>query len=193
MKSRSKKHFLNLYNQYHEDLSRFCQSLCGNTDDTKDLISETILAALEGFEKLRKPSAFKFYLFGIASNLYKSSFRRSKFHGNFNVDTAELLPDHHSNAEALTDLDLLYQALNHLTEEQKETIILFEISGFKLQEIAEMHNASLSAVKLRLTRGREKLAQILNEPALAKKRGKNGKSVENKTIGSTTKKVINEQ
>lgn len=166
--------FLSEYEKCHADLSRFCHSMTGHADSAKDLISETVLAAMEGFEKLRDRKAFKFFLFGIASRIHKRSFRHQKFHGVYNADTAELVPDHHSNAEASADLGLLHAALQHLSEEQRETIVLFEINGFKLEEIAEMHQASLSAVKLRLSRGRERLAKILREPALAKKRKKNG-------------------
>lgn len=176
MKTANHDIFLAEYEKCHTDLSRFCHSMTGHAESAKDLISETVLAAMESFEKLRDRKAFKFYLFGIASRIHKRSFRHLKFQGIYNADTAELVPDHHSNAEASTDLSLLHAALQHLAEEQRETIVLFEINGFKLEEIAEMHKASLSAVKLRLSRGRERLAKVLREPALAKKRKKNGTS-----------------
>jgi RNA polymerase sigma-70 factor (ECF subfamily) len=46
-------------------------------------------------------------------------------------------------------------------EEQREAIILFEIAGFSIKEIVVIQNASESAVKQRLKRGREKLVEIL--------------------------------
>jgi DNA-directed RNA polymerase specialized sigma24 family protein len=55
----------------------------------------------------------------------------------------------------------LYEALAQLPHEQRESIILFEISGFSIQEITVIQNASESAVKQRLKRGREKLMEIL--------------------------------
>lgn len=147
-------------------------SLCGEYDAAKDLMSETVLAALEGYTNLKNKDAFKSYLFGIASNLHKKSFRRAKFHGEYDNEGADKIQEQHSNAEAQTDLNILYQALNYLSDEQKETIILYEINGFKMDEIADLHCVSLSAVKQRLSRGREKLAQLLKEPSLAKKRVK---------------------
>ena len=48
-----------------------------------------------------------------------------------------------------------------LPEEQKEAVILFEISGFSIKEICEIQQAGESAVKQRLKRGRQKLTEIL--------------------------------
>jgi hypothetical protein len=43
--------------------------------------------------------------------------------------------------------------------EAREAIVLFELDGFTLEEIAEVQRASLSAIKSRLARSREKLAR----------------------------------
>jgi RNA polymerase sigma-70 factor (ECF subfamily) len=44
-----------------------------------------------------------------------------------------------------------------LPVEQRETIVLHEIEGWKVDEIAAMHGVSESAVKSRLSRGRDRL------------------------------------
>jgi RNA polymerase sigma-70 factor, ECF subfamily len=49
------------------------------------------------------------------------------------------------------------EALSTLDAAQREVIVLFEIDGYTIGEIAEMQHASLSAVKSRLSRGRRKL------------------------------------
>jgi len=68
----------------------------------------------------------------------------------------------------------LHQALSKLPEVQKEAIILYEISGFSIKEIATIQDASEPAVKQRLKRGREKLVEILNYEAITKKEETNG-------------------
>ena len=45
--------------------------------------------------------------------------------------------------------------------DQKESIVLFEITGFSNEEIVEIQDDSVSSVKQRLRRGRERLKQIL--------------------------------
>src|SRR5207247_7978577 len=64
-------------------------------------------------------------------------------------------------------------ALGTLAAAQREAVVLFEIDGYSIEEIAAMQRASISAVKSRLTRGREKLRRFYEahggrEPAGAK-------------------------
>ena len=72
------------------------------------------------------------------------------------------MEDLNANTEQSTEVYFLYQALDRLTENQQEAIILFEISGFSIREIVEIQGASESAIKQRLKRGREKLFDMLN-------------------------------
>jgi RNA polymerase sigma-70 factor (ECF subfamily) len=63
--------------------------------------------------------------------------------------------------EVHADTHFLHLALSQLPVAQKECVILFEISGFKIKEIAEIQFVSEDAVKQRLKRGRERLQEIL--------------------------------
>jgi RNA polymerase sigma factor (sigma-70 family) len=49
------------------------------------------------------------------------------------------------------------EALAALPAVQREAIVLFDLEGLGLQEVARLQNVSLSAVKSRLNRGRERL------------------------------------
>jgi DNA-directed RNA polymerase specialized sigma24 family protein len=49
------------------------------------------------------------------------------------------------------------KALSALPEKQREAVVLFEIEGFSIEEVAKMQNAKISAVKSRLARGRARL------------------------------------
>src|SRR5438105_9532823 len=52
------------------------------------------------------------------------------------------------------------RALAGLDPEQREAVVLHEIEGFSVEEIAEMQGVTSSAVKSRLARGREKLRRF---------------------------------
>lgn len=160
-KIEKQEYFMQLYEPNHEQLLRYCESIVRDPVDAKDLVSETILVAFEQISKLRKVESFKYFLFGIARNLIRRQYRRKKFWGIFNAKQAEQIEAPKSQ-EVNEDVQLLYQALDQLGDEQKEAIILFEIVGYNIKEIAEIQNAGISAVKARLTRGRKKLAQILS-------------------------------
>ena len=66
------------------------------------------------------------------------------------------------------DVKLLYTMLNQLPDDQKECILLFEISGFSLKEIAAIQASSEGAIKQRLKRGREKLKELMEDVSLIK-------------------------
>jgi RNA polymerase sigma-70 factor (ECF subfamily) len=61
------------------------------------------------------------------------------------------------------DIQILNQALSYLPQEQREAIVLFEIVGFSIEEIKAMQGGSLSGVKSRLVRARQKLADMLSD------------------------------
>lgn len=153
-----------LYHQVHEPLSRYCASLCGNSYDAKDLMNDSILIAFEKFEQTPIEN-FKAYLFGIASNCYYKGQRRNKFNGSATTEFLEAKVDLSQNPESQTDFELLKGYLQLLKAEQREVFVLHEINGFKLAEIAEIQNTSLSNVKQRAKRARDKLLLLLKEPS----------------------------
>jgi RNA polymerase sigma-70 factor (ECF subfamily) len=66
------------------------------------------------------------------------------------------------------DIHLLYEAMEQLGEKERECLVLFEISGFSVREVAEIQNDSETAVKSRLSRGRQKLKAILEDEPTVK-------------------------
>jgi RNA polymerase sigma-70 factor (ECF subfamily) len=155
--------FMTLYRPCHDAFCRYCHGLTGNRDDAVDLVGETILAALENFEKLRKKESFKAWIFGIARRLMLHAYRRNKFNGRFREGDAHLLTDPESSPDIHPDVALLYNALDKLPLKQREAIVLFELSGLSLEEIRRIQGGSLSGVKTRLKRSREKLRAILGD------------------------------
>ncbi len=53
--------------------------------------------------------------------------------------------------------DRMSRALSTLPPEQREAVVLFELEEFSIEEIAAIQMVSVSAVKSRLARGRERL------------------------------------
>ena len=61
----------------------------------------------------------------------------------------------------LVDVELLYAALDRLPNDQREAVVLFEVSGLPMAEIAAIQNCSEGTVKTRVSRGRAKLRGLL--------------------------------
>lgn len=167
MEDIKQKDFLALYEPIHDSFIRFCAAKSYKIIELDDLVNESILNAYGNFENLRDPKAFLSFMFSIANNIIKNALRR-KNTLVFQYEIDQRIEDKScAKNDEKYDIEILYKALHSLPELQKEAIILFEINGFSIQEIAEMQQSGISSVKQRLKRGREKLAQILRCPEMS--------------------------
>lgn len=165
---------MHLLKPYHDRLARFARAMTRSNEEAEDLLSDTLLSAYEHFEQLRNEQAFLSWLFSIASRLHKRNqwrrrlFERLSERFSFSdedyepraveiPDTQQIAPD------TFVDVQVLYKAMNRLSQEQREALVMFEIAGLSLVEIQEIQGGSLSSVKMRLVRARERLRILLGE------------------------------
>lgn len=154
--------FLELYEPIHDRFERFCRARVYGNMDYRDLMNETLLVAFSKFDTLRSKEAFLSFLFGISVRIIGNYHQKKREERFAETNAIYEIADGCANAQSKTDVYYLHQALAQLNEDQRECIILFEISGFSIKEIMEIQEASESAVKQRLKRGREKLLEILS-------------------------------
>lgn len=145
-------------------LAHFARAMAGDDEDAQDLISDTVLAAFERFETVRDHEAFLAYLFTIAARIHKRKRWRARLFGRYDHENASAMRDRGTPPDISADVCALYEALAQLPERQREAVALFEISGLTLEEIRSIQGGSLSAVKMRLVRGRKELARLLGVP-----------------------------
>ena len=150
-------HFLQLYEPVHDRFERFCRARAFGEMDFRDLINETLLIAYQRMDTLRSEQAFLSFLFSISVNVLNNQHRKKREERQ--SENHDAIAD--MSQEAHADPHFLHLALSQLPAAQKECVILFEISGFKIKEIAEIQSVSEDAVKQRLKRGRERLQEIL--------------------------------
>lgn len=156
--------FIALYEPVHEQFERFCRARVYGDMEHGDLINETLLVSFDKFDTIRNKEAFLSFLFSVAIRILAKNHRKNRI-AEIHESQWELIADQSIPPDISADVHYLYSALALLSEDQRESIILFEISGFSIKEIAEMQGASESAVKLRLKRGREKLTKVLTRQA----------------------------
>lgn len=152
-----------LYRPVQQRLSAYCRVVAGNEEKALDLIQETLVAAFEGFEKLRQRDSFLFFLFSIARNRHLKQQRKQKFVGYQSEIKTETYVIHSDSVELSYDIKLVSEAINKLSDDQKEAVLLFHILGFSIAEIAQNLKTSDAAIKNRLMRGRENLRKLLSD------------------------------
>jgi RNA polymerase sigma factor (sigma-70 family) len=163
MAAAKKRRFMELYEPVHVRFEKFCKARAYGNFNFKDLMHDALLVAFERFDSLKNEAAFLHFLFGIAIRLLanenrKISTERISDHSvvyNYSLDS--------DRTDRQLEINLLYESLSKLPDLQKECIILFEISGFSIKEIAELQESSEDAIKQRLVRSRKKLVDLMTD------------------------------
>lgn len=139
----------------------YARALTKNKDDAEDLVSDAVVACYENFAELRNLSAFRGYMFKTIRSLYRMKHRRAWLFGMFDERKFDEMMSNEPAPDLPADIDILYKALDRLPNSQKEAVVLFEISGFSIKEILDIQGGTISGVKSRIQRGREKLKFLL--------------------------------
>jgi RNA polymerase sigma factor (sigma-70 family) len=155
--------FLSLYKPISSRLSNYCRHITDSPTDAEDLLHDTILATCEKMGQLKSDTAFPAFMYATAYNIYSKQLRRRKFKGRYSETAAAFLKDAQASAELLTDLTIVFEKMKQLSAVQHEALILFYVADLPLEEIRIIQQTSLSAVKLRIRYGKEKLLKLLNE------------------------------
>jgi RNA polymerase sigma-70 factor (ECF subfamily) len=154
--------FLILLEPIRPGLARYCRAITTDCETARDLVSETILIAYEHFASMNdNGGSFSSYLFTTATRLHKRWRWRGKRKVAYDAIRAIEIIDTNPAPDSGADIELLYAALRRLPDLQREAVVMFEISGLTLEEIRQIQGGSLSGVKSRIARGREKLAKLL--------------------------------
>jgi RNA polymerase sigma-70 factor (ECF subfamily) len=138
----------------------------GNPEDARDLAQEVFVRIYEKLETCTDAEMFLPWLIRISRNACVDHLRRRKAraHGKaLALDQIVEPPDTRNTPEQQwadsARKRLIYRALQELTELNREIILLKEIQGMQLEEIASLLRVPLGTVKSRSNRARVELAQ----------------------------------
>ncbi len=155
--------FMQAYQPIHDNFVRFCKARAHNVMSFEDLVNETILKTYENWENLTKKEALLYFLFTTASNIVRNGIRKKK-EGSLTGDEKNLVVS--NTVEKDLQIAYLYEQLDRLSDQKKEALILFEISGFSIREIAKIQESSEGAVKVMLSRARNELKELMKDEPL---------------------------
>ncbi len=159
-KSRQKQDaFMEAYQKIHENFVRFCQARAYHVMNHEDLVNESLLRAYQQWDKIRKKESLLYFLFGTARNIVMNTIRKKREVSMDGISDNVLYTK--NSAELNLEVEFLYKQMDKLDDLKKEALILFEISGFSIKEIAKIQNSKEGAVKVRLSRARKELKEIM--------------------------------
>ena len=141
-------------------LRRYARAMLGDRAAADDLVQDTLERAWSRLKQWRQGSDLRAWLFGIMHNLRVDQLRRLKpitrpvEEGDYEQPTRATQTD----ALELKDLE---SALDQLPDEQREVVLLVALEEMSYADIAAMLEIPAGTVMSRLSRGRERLRQII--------------------------------
>lgn len=144
-------------------LRRYAHALIRHPEDADDLVQATLERAWSKANHWPKVTDMRAWLFTLMHNLYVDQIRRPKL-------TLVELDDDTMNAAATTEHEThvalldLKTALAQLPIEQQEIILLVVLEDMSYAEAARTLNIPPGTVMSRLSRGRERLRELMDVP-----------------------------
>jgi len=145
-------------------LHRYCARMTGSTVDGEDMLQESLLKALHARDEGVQVANLGGWLLRIAHNTCLD-FLRQRVRQNV-VPLAEDI-----EAEVMPDQEIVavsFQVFLQLPELQRCAVILKDVLGHSVEEIAVVADCSQAAAKSALQRGRAALRQLAAQPADAR-------------------------
>ncbi len=145
-------------------LKKFAMRLTKNEANAEDLLQNTILRAYEKKDLFKEGSNVFSWTSKIMYNLFVSDYRRKvKFESQYdpepaiNAMTANIDHDDHMMLQEVGE------AMNRLSPEHREILIMVSVQGMKYEEASEKLNIPVGTVRSRLSRARNMLMDMMDE------------------------------
>ena len=155
-----------LLTRHRRGVFNFVLRFVGNRDLAEDLVQDIFLRLVAAAQSFQKRSKFTTWLYTIARNLCIDHYRKKQHRREASLDQplnpggeseATLMDRLPSNAPApdrqATNLrirDQIREALEKLSDEQREVFLMREESGLPFDEIARIVGAPVNTVKSRM-------------------------------------------
>lgn len=154
--------FWKLIEPVHLKARAYCRKLMNDQEEGDDLYQDALVGALSGFARLRNIETFRTWLYRIIVNEFRNRRRRRRWKRfvPLTVEIEESSGGKNPDAvhAARRALEIAFQAV---TADEKALIMLFEIEGWSVLELAELTGHSISNVKVKLHRVRYKMRKAL--------------------------------
>jgi RNA polymerase sigma-70 factor (ECF subfamily) len=154
-----------LVEKYKAPIYNLAYRMTGNFGDAEDLTQEIFIRAYQYLWRYDTRKKLFSWLYAIALNLIKNHLRKkNKKHNNSEELSAHSLADNSPSPEAkFIETQEITACLLRLEDELRALLIMKYQQGLSFEEIAEITGKSLSAVKMRIYRGLEKLKKSMKE------------------------------
>jgi len=155
-----------LFERHQTALYGFYVRMTGDRQASEDLVQEVFFRMLKYRHTYRDEGRFTTWMYHIARNVQADWFRTKLPDAGFEDEEWERLPGR-ERTEALVESQqeaaLVRLALARLPDEKREVLVLSRFQGLQYEQIAELLDCEVGAVKVRVHRALRSLREIYSE------------------------------
>lgn len=156
--------------RHEQKIYRFGLRMCGNEEDARDVLQETLLSAFKNLAAFRGDSQLSTWLYQVARSFCIKHRRRregepARLESIEGTEVKSIATDSTSleaKAHAREVGHVIQAAMNTLQEDHREAIVLRDVEGLSAEEAADVVGIEVGALKSRLHRARLQLKQSLS-------------------------------
>lgn len=146
-------------------LRKFALRLTQSQAEAEDLLQSTLLRAIEKKHLFENGTDVFKWTSKIMFNLFVSDYRRrTKFETRYDPETFIERESVDASNETKVELAEVQEAMDRLSEDHRDVLVMVCVKGMQYQEVAEVLNIPLGTVRSRLSRAREQLQALLDTP-----------------------------
>jgi RNA polymerase sigma-70 factor (ECF subfamily) len=145
--------------------------MMGNREDAQDCAQDAMVRIYRAMGSFKGQSSLATWIYRITMNTCLDELRRRKVRKVTSLDTlveagwsptdkGETPEEHGLRSEKQA---VLNEAIQSLPEDMRAAIVLRDIKGYTYDEIADILDANVGTIKSRISRGRERLREILSK------------------------------
>ena len=153
-----RERFCQVLHHSRTSLYRLALSITRNSADAQEVVAEAVCRAYERYPQLREKEKLPQWLLKITANEARRLCQRRG-----RTVSLDALPAEPAAPDREAGDDALWQAVQALPVDQREAVVLFYYEDLPTEEIARIVGTSPGAVRVRLSRARSKLRELLKE------------------------------
>lgn len=151
--------FGEVYKRHSPRVIAYCRRFLGDEQQAQDVFQETFIRFYKSINPKREMTNLPAFILRIARNLCVNAVRKEKPTTSFEDYMVGTNDNYVSGNNEL--LDLIHRALDELPEKYREMFILREYDGLAYSDIADVTKESVSTVKVRIYRAKQKIRETL--------------------------------
>ncbi len=160
--------FDRVYTEFYPVIYRVAVKVVGEPHAAEELCQEAFLRYFERMDKLPRNREALYWLIRVVKNLAynheKRQGRKRKAYERFQQESS-YSEENRGETGVMADqtVEMVRRALLELPSKLRIPLVLKEYAGFNYDEIAKTMKISVGNVKVRIHRGRQKMAQMLDK------------------------------